>query len=279
MHFHKLAHARTRTRTLKKHSLQGQIIWITGATSGIGLSLTTQLLAEGASVVASGRHIDPLIELQSHLEDGQQLKICEVDVRDQFALAESLKNAEVDHLDIIVLNAGICQMTEPQALSAKNFVENMTTNYFGMMHSLEVALPYLKQAKKPGVVVNCSLSAFLPLNRFAAYGASKAAIRYAFEALRADLKDQGISLSLVHPGYVKTPIVDQFDFPLHFMVSAEQTAKKFIQVIQKRTPECGFPAHVYWMTKLSAYLPRFLRSRIGQYTLTGPTSGLEKSSS
>lgn len=235
-------------------------VLVTGASSGIGLALITLLLSKKYKVVATARHCESLDSLLNKYP--QTLKILEFDISDRQATIDAFASMDIEKIDVAVLNAGVCKLSPRLKIDLDELETHFKTNVFGTMYCVEAVRPYLEKSTAPLIMVNCSISAFLPLSNFATYGASKAAMRYLLEAIRGDLKQQGIDLSLVYPGYVKSQITDQFNFPLPFMVTSKHAAQKMHRAIRRHSRELYFPKFVAIMTKFAAYLPLFIRNQI-----------------
>ncbi|HAO73743.1 MAG TPA: short-chain dehydrogenase, partial [Pseudomonas sp.] len=161
-------------------------IWLTGASSGIGLELTRLLLAEGHCLALSARRAEPLLAfarrypgrvlaLPGDLTDSEQ-------VRAIGAAIESHWGA----LDSVILNAGSCEYIDARHFEAALLQRVVQTNLLSAGHCIEAALPLLRQGVRPHLVGIGSSVTWLPLPRAGAYGASKAALRYLLESLRLD---------------------------------------------------------------------------------------------
>jgi short-subunit dehydrogenase len=133
-----------------------------------------------------------------------------------------------------------------------------------MAVSIEGVLPLLRKGIKPHLVGVGSSAAYVPLPRAEAYGASKAAITYLIDTLRIDLRREGIDVSLVSPGFVKTPLTDRNDFPMPFRVTVQQASAAIRRGIARRRAEVHFPRRFTLPLKFLAWLPRTLWSRLAQ---------------
>jgi NAD(P)-dependent dehydrogenase (short-subunit alcohol dehydrogenase family) len=197
-----------------------KVVWVTGASSGLGRSLALALAAGGDQVIASARNQQALDQL-AELDPNIVAVAC--DITDKAALESAAKRMlEISpHLDQIILNAGNCEyldFPDPDWAAVRRVME---INFFGTVNCVEMALPLLRQATnhRPHIVAVASQVTAAPFPRSEAYGASKAAMQYFFESLRIDLVAEGIDVSVVNPGFVDTPLTRKNDFEMPFLMS------------------------------------------------------------
>ncbi|MBD1584050.1 SDR family NAD(P)-dependent oxidoreductase [Pseudoalteromonas sp. S16_S37] len=220
-------------------------VLITGATSGIGRGLAEQY-AKDHIVYACGRNEQALGEL-AKIDNVTPLQI------DVTNLAEIQSQcAHIAALDILILNAGNCEyIDDAKHFDSALFKRVVEVNLLSLGYCLEVLLPKVKNGGQ--LVIVSSSAAFLALPRAQAYGASKAGATYLAQSLAVDLDD--IDVSVVHPGFVKTPLTDKNDFPMPMAVSVEQATKAIMQGIAKRRKEIHFPKRFTFILKLLQLLP------------------------
>lgn len=224
-------------------------ILITGSTSGIGLSLVKLYATSGHQVIACGRSQDKLDELDASLSNIRT--VC-FDITNEQQINNATSNIEA--LDVIVLNAGDClYMDNVKQFDANVFSKVININLVSMGYVLSALLPKLKTG---GQLVFISSSAtILPFPRAEAYGASKAGVDYLANSLRVDLAQQHIDVTLIHPGFIKTPLTDKNTFDMPFMLSSEQAALRIHKAIQKRATYSHFPKRFTFILKLLSCLP------------------------
>lgn len=232
-------------------------ILITGATSGIGKQLALDYFQEGHEVWAVGRNQDALNELSA-----QGLNTAQLDLENRTAALEWF--ASMTPLDCAILNAGSCEYIDLPDFDSALVSRVMRTNVESMAVSIEGVLPLLRLGERPHLVGVGSSAAYLPLPRAEAYGASKAAIAYMIRTLRVDLFTENIDVSLVCPGFVKTPLTDQNDFPMPFRISVEEASLYIRRGIEKRKLEIHFPKRFTFFLKMLSLIPEYLWVRMSQ---------------
>jgi short-subunit dehydrogenase len=229
-------------------------VLITGATSGIGLALVEQYVSLGEQVIACGRS-----EQKMKLIEDKVFQSCLFDITDELSVEHAANHCQ--GLDILILNAGDCQyIDDPIDFNGKAFADVITTNLTALGSLLEHFLP---KVKRGGQVVFVSSSAtIIPFPRSEAYGASKAGVDYLAGSLRLDLRKHDIDVTLVHPGFVRTPLTDKNDFAMPFMISSEDAAARMVAGIAKRKAYLHFPKRLTGLLKLFALLPSSLWQRV-----------------
>lgn len=248
-------------------SLPGtQRIWLTGATSGIGRALALRLLADGHRVALSARSEGELEALAAGRGNALLLPL---DVSDRQAVARAGERiaAEFGGLDLALLNAGTCEYLEAGHFDVDLIERVFAPNFLGAVYCIEAALPLLRRARAEGgqplLAATSSAAAYLPLPRAEAYGASKAALSHFLESLRLDLHAEGIGISLIHPGFVKTPLTDRNDFAMPMRIDVEQATQAILKGLARRRLDIHFPRRFTLLVKLMGILPPALRHRLG----------------
>lgn len=222
-------------------------VLITGATSGIGYGLAEHYLKKGDRVVACGRKLGTLSELKKHY--AEQLYTIAFDTTDRTdcSAAREMLQKDIGAIDTVILSAGTCEYMDANNLDTELFERVMQVNCQGMMNSLWVVQPLLKQAQKnrpecrPYVLGVSSLATTLPFTRSQAYRASKAAVTSMLECLRVDWYELGWDVSIVNPGFVKTPLTDQNDFSMPMRITVDEAVTAIVKGMQKRRLSINFP--------------------------------------
>ncbi|MGO2274633.1 MULTISPECIES: SDR family NAD(P)-dependent oxidoreductase [Pseudoalteromonas] len=222
------------------------ITLITGATSGIGEQLAIKYAEQGDTVIACGRNSEKLAELAKH----NNIQTCQFDATN----LQQIKSATIGftHFDRVILNAGNCEyVDDARNFDSALFERVISVNLLAMGYCLEALLPKINSGGQL-VLVSSSVT-YLALPRSEAYGASKAGVSYLAKSLAIDLND--VDVTLVHPGFVKTPLTNKNDFPMPMAVTAQKAADYMIKGIHKRRKEVHFPYRFTLILKALRILP------------------------
>jgi len=232
-----------------------RVIWLTGASTGIGEALAREITTTGAQLIISARDAQKLEKLSRELGQNCMAIPADISIKEQNIAAIETIIKRFGRLDTIILNAGINAYVERHDFNSSVFEKIIQTNFMGMVYGIEASLPYLKQAKHPHIVGMSSTAAYRGLPRAEAYGASKAAIKNMLEALRLNLLPLDISVSVICPGFVKTPLTDKNDFDMPFKISAEEAADTITDQMACYKQEIHFPKRFSIPIKLVSFLP------------------------
>lgn len=240
-------------------------IWLTGATSGIGEALARRLIKDGHSLVLTGRRQPALDELVALAPE--RLKSARADTT-QTSDLEQIEPvlAAAGPVDLAILNAGTCEYLDVSQFDAGLVGRNIETNVMGTVRSVERILPHLRRTRASGrpaaLVIVGSSAWWFPFTRAEGYGASKAALAYFAQSLRADLAREGIEVFLVSPGFVRTPLTDRNDFPMPFLIEADDAAERIVDGLRKGRHSIEFPKRFTWTLRLLGNLPQGLIDRM-----------------
>ncbi len=243
---------------MAESSLANKIVWVTGASSGIGASLTAELCRRGARVAATSRNEEKLNALAKLLlERGCVLRTYPGDVGDLQRMKEIASTIEVEMgaLDILVANAGSHLFTRPLEFDSGEYQRLMDLNYGGVLHCIEAVLPAMLRRRSGRICGVASLAGYRALPRAAAYGASKAALIHFLESVRYHLEREGIEVTIVNPGFVKTPLTDKNDFPMPFLIDSDNAARLIANGLEQGRREINFPATFAFILRIARILP------------------------
>jgi dehydrogenase/reductase SDR family member 7B len=247
-------------------SVAGKVVWVTGASSGIGEALCHALASRGASLVLSARRADALKQVQAACSNPDQHFALPLDLVAPESFAPAFKNVveRFGRLDILVNCAGISQ--RGKALETELLVDRhlMELNYFGPVALTKVVLPSMIARGDGQIVVVSSLMGKLALPGRGAYAASKHALHGFFDALRAEVENQGVAVTIVCPGYIRTNASfnalegdgtphNKWDKDIKGGMDPEKCARKIVRAIENRCREvdiCG-------KERLGLYLHRY----------------------
>jgi short-subunit dehydrogenase len=225
-------------------SLQGRIIWIVGASTGIGEGLALELARRGARVAVSSRRVELLTTLVERIRGaGAQAEAFPLDVMNLAEVKSSRARIEeaLGPIDIVISNAGNHIPSRPLKFDAAEYRSVMDLNYGGMLHVLEATLPAMIDRKRGRFVGVASLTGYRGLPSAEAYGASKAAMINFLEALRFQMVEVGVGVTIVNPGFVKTPLTDKNNFAMPFLIDTARAARIICDGLEREKKEIAFP--------------------------------------
>lgn len=212
-------------------------VFITGGTTGIGRSIGQLFVQNGAKVGVCGFQPHSEIETLPH-----GFSYFQADVTDEFALKQAVDKfvESTGGLDIIIANAGL---NMPKTVIPDTQKGNQLTqvNVMGLVHTFSAALPHFLNQKHGHFVGVSSLSALNGLPGMSYYGASKAYVSTFCETLAVDLKDHGINVTCVHPGFIATAFTSKNNHPMPFLMEPEEATKIIYNAIINRKSHLYFP--------------------------------------
>ncbi|QUS55074.1 SDR family NAD(P)-dependent oxidoreductase [Pseudovibrio brasiliensis] len=231
-----------------------KLVWIIGASSGIGASLAQLYAQSGWRVAVSARNEQKLKELA---QDAIQFDVVPLDVTDSGQVAAVIQQFhDAGKLpDLTVYCSGLYYPGGIDVLTEKHSMASMDTNYFGAVRVIEKLFPLLKEQGNGHIAIISSLSGYCGLPEAACYGPTKAALVNLCESLKPDFDRVGLELSLVNPGFVKTPMTDKNTFDMPFLLTPEQAAKDIYEGLQRKSFEVYFPFRLGAIMKVLRMLP------------------------
>ncbi len=236
-------------------------ILITGASSGIGAELAKQYANEGITLYLTARNELRLKEVKNTCtKKGAKVHTKILDIKDKPSVTKWISS--IKEIDLIIANAGISAGTGGGGESVEQVENIFQTNIDGVINTVHPAIDTMKKHKKGQIAIISSLAGYRGLPSSPAYSASKAAVKVYGESLRGVLQKEGISLSVVTPGYIKTPMTDVNDFPMPFIVDVEKAASIIIRKLKKNTSRIAFPFPLYFVVWLMSCLPPFITDPI-----------------
>ena len=229
-------------------------IWITGASSGIGKALAEKFASEGWKVAVSARRKEILDEMSSH----ENIFSYPLDVTNQDQIKISFEKIIEDFkgLDLCVFSSGTYDPKLEQEINVKQNKFVMETNFFGVLYCVNAVENYFKNKKNGHISIVSSVAAYRGLPNSSGYGPSKAALTNLTESLYFDFKKHNVRISLVSPGFIKTPLTDKNEFPMPFIKSPEFAAEKMFNGLTKsKAFEIHFPKALTILLKIFRVLP------------------------
>ena len=233
-------------------------ILITGASSGIGEALALDYAAPGRFLALSGRNATRLETVAEACRNlGAQVKADVVDVAHRSAMVRWFVGVDDVHpLDLVVANAGIPGgTTGGQVESEEQVRDALAVNLAGVLNTVWPAIACMRERGRGQIAIISSLAGFRGLPGAPAYSASKAAVKSYGEALRGWLRADGIRLSVVLPGYVRTRMTENNAFPMPFIMEADKAARIIRHGLKRDKARIAFPWPMYMAMWLMGALP------------------------
>ena len=236
----------------------GKRYWIVGASAGLGRAVTQELSKTGAELILSARSTDELETLAEELPGRAQ--VVPMDVADADSVARAA--AEAGELDGMVYLAGLYWPMTAQEFDGDKAAAMLDVNLTGAARVLGHVLPQMIERDRGHIVLTGSLSGFRGLSGASGYGASKAGIMSLAETLYADLRNSGVDVQLLNPGFIRTRLTEKNDFNMPFIMEPDVAAKAFVDHMQGNDFAANFPRAFGAMFRLSQFLPDWLYYRI-----------------
>jgi short-subunit dehydrogenase len=243
-----------------------QVVLITGASSGIGGALAVELGRRGAALGLFARRTEELMKVAEEIErGGGKALVLPGDVRQSSEIenAAARLREQWGHIDLLVGNSGVGIITPASELRADTVANVISVNTIGVANSVAAVLPDMLARQRGHLVAISSLAAFRGLPMSAAYSASKAAVSTFFESLRVDLRGSGVDVTIIHPGFIKTPMTAGRKGKLPFLLELDDATQRIVRAIERRPRTYAFPWQLASLVRLLKFMPSALYDRIG----------------
>lgn len=242
-----------------------KVVLVTGASSGIGRSLAVTLGARGAAVGLLARRAESLLEVAREVEAaGGRALALPADVTE----AQSVRRAAralretFGAIDVLVANAGVGALTDDLGRLGEQVAETFEINVIGAANSASAVLPEMIERGEGHLVAISSLASYRGLPKSGAYCASKAALNALFESLRLDLKNTGVDVTIIKPGFIKTPLTAGREAQMPFLLELDDATRHILRAIEARRTSYAFPWQLASIVRLGRLMPDRLYDRI-----------------
>ena len=241
-------------------------IVISGASSGLGRALSLEYAGRGVSLGLLGREEARLREIAAQAEArGATVRAAAIDVRDSKAMRSYLLDFDAaSPIDCVIASAGVTMVTPPES-----DVEDLTkaaqlfeVNLNGVMNTIAPIAPLMRGRRSGQIALFGSIAAFAPPPDSPTYAASKAALVAFGLATRALYRADGVSVSVICPGFVDTPMTRSFSSWKPFLISSEEAARRIRRGLERRKAIIAFPWPLYAAARLQQWLPDPVRTRV-----------------
>ena len=236
----------------------GRVAAITGASSGIGHALAIELANQGWRVGLIARRADKLHELASTIgETGGTAVLAEADVADRndvFSAFESIRQ-QLGPIDLLVANAGLSKPDSLNPFSIDDMESMFRINTLGVLYSIGAVLPQMLSRGSGHIAAVSSSGAYKGMPGSAGYCGSKAAVFTMMEGLRIQLREHGIPVTTICPGFVRTPMTDVNKFYMPWLVEPDDAARRIIRALERKKKVYNFPWQMAVLIKGLRLLP------------------------
>lgn len=233
---------------------KGRVVWLLGASTGIGRATAELLHRKGATVIVSARSADALAAFVAAHAGSQAIAL---DTTDRQGLHDAAAAILRDHgrIDQVVYCAGTYSAMRATDFDLDAALRHQQVNYVGALYMLDAVLPQLLKQAANGqgghLSLMASVAGYRGLPQSLAYGPTKAALINLAETLFLDLSPLGLGVSVVNPGFVRTPLTDQNQFHMPALITADQAATEVVHGWEAGHFEIHFPKRfTLWMKAL-----------------------------
>jgi short-subunit dehydrogenase len=246
-------------------SFVNQVAVVTGTSSGIGWALAKALASEGCKVGLVARRHDRLKQLADEIgSTGGTSAFAAADVSDRAEVVAAIHElaSQLGPVDLLVANAGVGAPTLIEPLNTADIEAQIRVNTLGVVYGVEAVLPEMLRRGQGHIAAVSSLAAYVGLPGESGYCASKAAVNVFLDGLRIQLRDRGIAVTTICPGFVRTPMTAVNDFRMPFLLEADEAARRMVRALSRRRKVYNFPWQTAWMMKLTHFVPDWLMARV-----------------
>ena len=235
--------------------MSNKVIWITGASTGIGKAIAIKFSKNGWNVAISARRLELLEEISKQNQNVFSFPLDVTNKDDCHKVFTEIKN-KLGKIDLCVFSTGTWDPKKEKEIDVEQIENVMKVNFFGTLNSIKSVEKYFKDLGKGHISIVSSIAGYRGLPNSTGYGPSKSALNNLAESLYFDFKRYGVRVSLISPGFIKTPMTDKNDFKMPFLKTTEFAADKIYDgLINKNNFEIHFPKQLTLTLKLFGLLP------------------------
>tara|TARA_B100001769_G_scaffold223616_1_gene184321 strand:- start:387 stop:1145 length:759 start_codon:yes stop_codon:yes gene_type:complete len=238
--------------------MNDKVIWITGASTGIGKSLAIKFSKNGWKVAISARRAEILDDISKQNENIFPFPLDVTNKEECKKVFLEIKN-KLQNIDICVFSTGTWDPKKEKDIDIDQIENVMKVNFFGTLNSIKSVEKYFKDLGKGHISIVSSIAGYRGLPNSTGYGPSKSALNNLAESLYFDFKKYGVRISLISPGFIKTPMTDKNDFKMPFLKTSEYAADKIYHgLVNTNVFEIHFPKQLTLILKFLKILPNWL---------------------
>lgn len=249
---------------------------ITGASSGIGRSLSVALAAQGARVGVVARRADRLDELVREVRAaGGTIAAAAADIADREQTHAAIRGLaeQLGPIDLLIANAGFGHTAGADPMNVPILEQMVRVNLLGVAYAFEAVMAPMLARHSGHLVAISSLAAYKGLPGSAGYCATKAAVNTYCEGLRIELRSRGVAVTCVCPGFVKTEMTAEKTHPMPLLMEPDAAARHILHALRRRPSVVNFPWRMAMLMRLSRWLPDWLVARGARKGEVGPERG------
>ena len=229
-------------------------IWITGASSGIGKAVAEKFSNEGWKVAVSARRK----EILDNMAKTQNIFSYPLDVINEEQVNKTFTKilSDFGDIDLCIFSSGTYDPKNEQSINIEKIKNVINVNFFGVVNCVKEVETYFKKKKTGQISIVSSIAGYRGLPNSSGYGPSKAALTNFAESIYFDFKKFNVNISIISPGFIKTPLTDKNEFSMPFLETPEFAAKKiFDGLVKNKSFEIHFPKPLTLLLKFFRILP------------------------
>ena len=238
--------------------MDNKVIWITGASTGIGKALALKFARKGWKVAISARRENLLKEIEENNRNIVSFPLNVTNKENCISIFQDIIN-KLGNVDICVFSTGTWNPKKEKEIDVEQIEEVMKVNFFGTLNCIKSVEKYFKEKGNGQISIVSSIAGYRGLPNSTGYGPSKSALNNLAESLYFDFKRYGVRISIISPGFIKTPMTDKNDFKMPFLKTVDYAADKIYEgLINSKKFEIDFPKQLTLILKLFKIMPNKL---------------------
>ena len=235
--------------------MSNKVIWITGASTGIGKAIAIKFSKNGWNVAISARRLELLEEISKQNQNVFSFPLDVTNKDNCHKVFSEIKN-KLGKIDLCVFSTGTWDPKKEKEIDVEQIENVMKVNFFGTLNCIKSVEEYYRKKGSGHISIVSSIAGYRGLPNSTGYGPSKSALNNLAESLYFDFKRYGIRVSLISPGFIKTPMTDKNDFKMPFLKTTEYAAEKiFVGLTKTNQFEIHFPIQLTLILKFLKILP------------------------
>ena len=238
--------------------MDNKVIWITGGSTGIGKALALKFARKGWKVAISARRENLLKEIEENNRNIVSFPLNVTNKEHCISIFQDIVN-KLGNVDICVFSTGTWNPKKEKEIDVEQIEDVMKVNFFGTLNCIKSVEKYFKEKGNGQISIVSSIAGYRGLPNSTGYGPSKSALNNLAESLYFDFKRYGVRISIISPGFIKTPMTDKNHFKMPFLKTVDYAADKIYEgLINSKKFEIDFPKQLTLILKLFKIMPNKL---------------------